>query len=61
MRPLSALQAAAALVAGVRLARGRDRLPALTPVETTTARISVVIPARDEEHRLGPCLSAVLA
>ncbi|WP_371785728.1 glycosyltransferase [Streptosporangium subroseum] len=61
MRPLAALQAAAALAVGIRLARGRTRLPALTPVETTTARISVVIPARDEERRIGPCLSAVLA
>lgn len=61
MRPLTVLQVAAAVAAGVRLARGRDRLPPLTPVETTGARISVVIPARDEESRLGPCLSAVLA
>ncbi|MGW4424629.1 glycosyltransferase [Streptosporangium sp. NPDC004631] len=61
MRPLTVLQVAAAVAAGVRLARGRDRLPPLTPVETTGARLSVVIPARDEESRLGPCLSAVLA
>ncbi|MBB2914597.1 dolichol-phosphate mannosyltransferase [Streptosporangium becharense] len=60
MKALTAVQAAAALVAGVRLARGRDRLPALTPVAGVPARISVVIPARDEESRLGPCLRAVL-
>ncbi|WP_326822309.1 glycosyltransferase family 2 protein [Streptosporangium sp. NBC_01756] len=61
MRALTALQVAAALAVGVRLARGRDRLPALTPVTTPDARISVVIPARDEEGRIGPCLEAALA
>ncbi|MDP9870119.1 MULTISPECIES: glycosyltransferase [Streptosporangium] len=61
MRPLTALQAAAALAVGVRLARGRGRLPPLAPVETAAGRISVVVPARDEERRIGPCLSAVLA
>ncbi|GHE26721.1 glycosyl transferase [Streptosporangium violaceochromogenes] len=60
--PLTALQVAAAVAAGVRLARGRDRLPPLAPAGTAAGtRISVVIPARDEEGRLGPCLSAVLA
>lgn len=60
--PLTALQVVAAVAAGVRLARGRDRLPPLAPAPTATGtRISVVIPARDEEGRLGPCLSAVLA
>ncbi|MEU9837008.1 glycosyltransferase family 2 protein [Streptosporangium sp. NPDC048047] len=61
MRLLTAAQAAAALVVAVRLARGRDRLPPLAPVAEAAGRISVVIPARDEEHRLGPCLAAVLA
>ncbi|MET8052440.1 glycosyltransferase family 2 protein [Streptosporangium sp. NPDC005286] len=73
MRALTALQAAAALAVAVRLARGRHRLPALNPVpahapahapasaRTTPPRVSVVIPARDEEARLGPCLSALLA
>ncbi|WP_084195936.1 glycosyltransferase [Streptosporangium amethystogenes] len=69
MRALTALQAVAALAVAVRLARGRRRLPALNPVpvhpptsaRTTPPRVSVVIPARDEEARLGPCLSAVLA
>ncbi len=61
MRALNVLQAAAAVAAVARLARGRDRLPPLRPAETANARISVVIPARDEENRLGPCLSAVLA
>jgi len=69
MRVLTALQAAAALAVAVRLARGRDRLPPLAvardrppaPARLTPPRVSVVIPARDEEARLGPCLSALLA
>ena len=65
MRALTALQAAAALAVAVRLARGRRRLPSLTPApmsaRTAPPRVSVVIPARDEEARLGPCLAAVLA
>ncbi|MFI6512024.1 glycosyltransferase [Streptosporangium sp. NPDC050855] len=62
---LNVLQAAAAVAVAARLARGRRRLPPLaaprTPAPTATARVSVVIPARDEEARLGPCLSAALA
>ncbi|GAA2909804.1 glycosyltransferase family 2 protein [Streptosporangium fragile] len=61
MRVLTALQAAAAAVVVARLAAGRRRLPALVPVEPAPARITVVIPARDEEARIAPCLSAVLA
>ncbi|GII81792.1 glycosyl transferase [Sphaerisporangium rufum] len=62
-RALAAAQAAAALAVAVRLARGRDRLPPLRPVEPPAgpAGISVVVPARDEEHRIGPCLAAALA
>jgi Glycosyltransferases involved in cell wall biogenesis len=71
IRPLRLAQAVAAAVVAARLARGRRRLPPLT---APTARngdggapagvpgaVSVVIPARDEEHRIGPCLRAVLA
>ncbi|WP_307832639.1 glycosyltransferase family 2 protein [Planomonospora sp. ID91781] len=82
---LTACQAAAAVVVAVRLARGRTRLPPLSPVtgprdgRSSPAdgpgpgrpspaagpgrgpRISVVVPARDEEHRIGPCVSAALA
>ncbi|MGW0071005.1 glycosyltransferase [Streptosporangium sandarakinum] len=61
MRLLTAAQAAAAVVVAVRLARGRDRLSPLAPVAGAAGRVSVVIPARDEEHRIGPCLAAVLA
>lgn len=61
-RLVTAAQAAAAAAAAVRLARGRDRLPPLSPPPGgTTASISVVIPARNEEHRIGPCLRAALA
>ncbi|MET8146436.1 glycosyltransferase family 2 protein [Sphaerisporangium sp. NPDC005288] len=59
---LTGAQALAALAVGVRLARGRRRLPPLAPGgPDVTAPISVVIPARDEEARIGPCLTAVLA
>ncbi|GAB2853165.1 glycosyltransferase family 2 protein [Actinocorallia aurea] len=58
---LTAAQAGAALTAWTRLARGRDRLPPLAPAHAPPAKVSVVIPARDEEARLGPCLRAVLA
>ncbi|GAA3421248.1 glycosyltransferase family 2 protein [Streptosporangium vulgare] len=61
MRLLTALQAVAALAVAVRLARGRRRRPPLAPVRAASPRVSVVIPARDEEARLGPCLSAALA
>jgi dolichol-phosphate mannosyltransferase len=40
---------------------GRDRLPALKPVAPPAEPVSVVVPARDEEDRIGPCLRAVLA
>ncbi|WP_244461169.1 glycosyltransferase [Microbispora triticiradicis] len=67
-RVLGAAQAAAALVVLARLARGRRRLPPLSPPAVPTGSasgggpaISVVIPSRNEEHRLGPCLRAVLA
>ncbi|SEG40103.1 dolichol-phosphate mannosyltransferase [Thermomonospora echinospora] len=62
MRPLTLPQAAAAVVVAARLARGRDRLAPLAPPppDAVPQPISVVIPARDEESRLGACLAAVL-
>ncbi|WP_228011266.1 glycosyltransferase family 2 protein [Nonomuraea phyllanthi] len=51
----------AAAVVACRLARGRRRLPPLLPVPTADVTISVVIPARDEAARIGPCLRSVLA
>jgi dolichol-phosphate mannosyltransferase len=61
MRPLTAAQTLAALVVGARLARGRDRLPPLGRSEGALGAVSVVIPARDEERRIGPCVSAARA
>ncbi|HEX4817772.1 MAG TPA: glycosyltransferase family 2 protein [Nonomuraea sp.] len=61
MRPLTAAQAVAAAVVAARLARGRRRLPALRPRPTAGVTISVVVPARDEAARIGPCLRAALA
>ncbi|MEO3809860.1 glycosyltransferase family 2 protein [Sphaerisporangium sp. B11E5] len=60
---LTAAQFAAGLVVAARLAKGRDRLPALRPPAAAPDRgtISVVVPARDEEGRIGPCLTAALA
>src|SRR5215218_3958330 len=52
---LRAMQAAAAAAVLARLARGRDRLAPLTAAVPRRS-VSVVVPARDEETRLGPCL-----
>lgn len=63
MRVLTAAQGVAALVAGARLARGRDRPPPLAADRhrETAEAVSVVIPARDEEARIGECLGPLLA
>lgn len=58
MRPFVPLQAALTGLVLSRLARGRTRRPPLTPGETG-ARVSVVVPARDEEQRIGPVLRAI--
>lgn len=58
---LARLGAAGAVLA--RLARGARRRPALRPLPHRSAPpggVSVVIPARDEEHRIGPVLAAVV-
>ncbi|GII84001.1 glycosyl transferase [Sphaerisporangium siamense] len=64
-RLLAAAQALAAVAVAVRLGRGRRRLPPLTAppshADGAVPSISVVIPARDEEQRVAPCLTAVLA
>jgi dolichol-phosphate mannosyltransferase len=52
------LQAGAAAVVAGRLARGRRRRPPLA-ARRTERRVSVVIPARDEERRLGACLAGL--
>lgn len=59
-RPLLAAQALAAAVVAVRFARGRRRRPPLAPGAPEPAgTVSVVVPARDEAQRLGPCLAGL--
>jgi dolichol-phosphate mannosyltransferase len=62
VRVLGMLQVVAGAVALRRLARGRVRHPPLAvppaPV-AAAATVSVVIPARDEAERIGPCLGAL--
>ncbi len=61
--PFSCAQAAAATVLLARLARGRTRREPLRAGTSPPPRhtISVVIPARDEEARLAPCLEGLRA
>src|SRR5829696_3869684 len=51
-------QAGAGAVVLARLARGRARRPPLAAARTAK-RVSVVIPARDEAARIGPCLAGL--
>src|SRR4051812_32713823 len=61
LRPLDLAQAAAAAVLLRRLARGRRRRPPLDPgAAAFPGLISVVVPARDEAGRIGPCLDGLL-
>ena len=55
---LAAAQAAASAVVLARLSRGRDRAAPLTPASPRRS-VSVVIPARDEAARIGPCLAGI--
>lgn len=63
MRAPTAAAAVAAAAVAARLARGRDRPPALTapPRNRPAEPVSVVIPARDEEHRIRACAVPLLA
>jgi dolichol-phosphate mannosyltransferase len=63
MRPLSVLQIVAGVVVAGRLARGRGRLAPLVAGVSggVPETISVVIPARDEEARIGGCLVPLVA
>lgn len=57
---LRSAQAAAAAVVLVRLSRGRRRRSPLVPGRAPVpVPVSVVIPARDEEARIGPCLAGL--
>lgn len=60
MRLFTLVQAVAGAVAVARLARGRRRSAPLQARQNVGVTISVVIPARDEARRIGPCLRAVL-
>ncbi len=58
--PFIAAQAIAAAVVAARFARGRRRRPPLAAgAPRRTGTVSIVIPARDEEARLGSCLEAL--
>jgi len=57
-RALTLAQAVAAGVALARLARGRRRRPPLAPAAPRRS-VTVVIPARDEAARIGPCLEGL--
>jgi dolichol-phosphate mannosyltransferase len=49
-------------LAGARLARAAGAAAPLAPRHAAPARpVTVVVPARDEEHRIGPCLAALRA
>jgi dolichol-phosphate mannosyltransferase len=59
-RPLPAAQAVVLAVLVGRLARGRRRRPPLAAGAPEPAGgVTVVVPARDEEERLGPCLAGL--
>lgn len=57
----TAARAAAVGVAAIRFGRGARRAPALVsrPRELRGRTVSVVIPARNEGDRLGPCLASL--
>ena len=55
---LTLAQAVAGAVVVARLARGRRRRPPLAACRTAR-QVSVVIPARDEERRIGACLTGL--
>ncbi len=56
---LRVLQAVAAITVLTRLARGRNRLEALGAASPPSGRVSVVVPARNEAGRIGPCLAGL--
>lgn len=58
-RVLIGAQALAGAVALSRIAKGARRLPSLEPRLGPGEQVSVVIPARNEADRIGPCLTAL--
>lgn len=64
MRLLALAQGVALIVLCVRLARGRRRVPPIEPREDYGAlgvSVSVIVPARNEARRIGPCLAGLRA
>ena len=63
MRLLVLAQVVALIVVCARLARGRRRIPPVEPrvdgVSGTS--VSVIVPARNEARRIGPCLAGLRA
>ena len=58
--PLPLAQAATLAVLAARFARGRRRRPPLAPgAPPPPGPVSVVVPARDEAARIGPCLAGL--
>jgi dolichol-phosphate mannosyltransferase len=55
---LTLAQAAAGATVAARLARGRRRRPPLA-ARRTALTVTVVVPARDEEARIAPCLAGL--
>jgi dolichol-phosphate mannosyltransferase len=53
-------RAAAGAAAARQIGKGARRLPPVAPGDgAPQGDVSVIIPARDEEHRLGPCLAGL--
>lgn len=57
---MTALRLVATIAAATRLLRAIGARPAVRPTVTPRVGITVVVPARDEEHRIGPLLDAVV-
>jgi GT2 family glycosyltransferase len=57
----AALVAAAVLAVALRAAAARALAPRLPPPDPAAAGVTVVVPVRDEERNLLPCLASLLA
>jgi len=58
---LALAQVIALIVVCARLARGRRRVPPIEPREAglSGTSVSVIVPARNEARRIGPCLAGL--
>ena len=63
MNLLVLAQLVALIVVCARLARGRRRIPPVAPREDSVpeSSVSVIVPARNEARRIGPCLAGLRA